>query len=574
MMSNAHGTDVQAPLSYPSEGFVSCSEEHFMLTELCQSLFASCNCVNDPPNAMDETRQEAKLLMNLLLSNVSSIDEDEICVSAGDTTLSSDRSLTSSEHSITSKRDMFTFTCPSLSLENPASNLHILDSLAHEASELKAETSMPPLPAHLLGRPLKLDDRDALRLSADAMARNVLQSFQKAMHYRISAWIHILSQRLVEEEQCMLHSGASVEDTKALLKTPEAALVMSLQKLLQDRGVSTESASTYFEVLLQRIEDTADVPPPSPPESEELSPMQSWITPIATLSSRSDSPTQDSYSYTVAHHLRFSCSVQLQTLAGFTEIALSVPGSITGSFESACGEECIDPLSPTTELKSVTMDLDTNILASMIEKACRTIVRSSVEKILSTSAEKEEKESEESCVLQNVPQEENEEAATQLEAQESAFTISSPPGHGVARGDSVFVTPRCFSQGRHGNTPSQVLLPMPDDLDRKTDSPRRISPQPMSSNNYNDDVSLTRFASGSLKRRTPPPISIDEINMTHMNSSSMYASIEEDYKRQRHLPLISPPAGYQEFHEVPENGPSLPLLVAVACRAIGATHGR
>jgi hypothetical protein len=562
MGPKACGTDAQSPFVCPSEGFVRYSEEHFMLTELCQSLMASCNCVNDPPNAMDETRQEAKLLMSLLLSNVSTIDEEEVCVSSSDTSSSSDRSLTSSEHSITSKRDMFTFTCPSLSLENPSSNLHRLDELAHEASEKRAETSMPPLPAHLLGRPLKVDDRDALRLSADAMARNVLQSFQKAMHWRISAWIHVLSQRLVEEERAMLQSGASVEDTKALLKTPEAELVMSLQKLLQDRGVSTECASTYFEVLLQRIEHTTDLPP-SPPEPDESSPVQS-------CSSRSESQPPDTYSYSVAHHLRFSCSVQLQTLVGFTEIALAVPGSITGSFESTCDEEAdTDSLSPTTELKSVTVDLDTNILASMIEKACRTIVRSSVEKILTSSAEKAGEDVEVKCLQETAP-EENEEYVTELEADDSAFTLSSPPGYGISQGNSVFVTPRCVSDG--AITPSQVLLPMPDDLDRKTDLPRRISPQPMSSNNYSDDSSLTRFASSTLKRRKPPPISIDDINMLHMNSSSLYASMMEDYKRQRHLPLISPPAGYQEFHEVPANGPSLPLLVEVACRAMGAAN--
>jgi hypothetical protein len=533
------------------------------LTELCQSLASSCSCLNEPPNAIDETRQEAKLLMNLLLSSVSSIDEDEGFGSSNDANLSSDRSSTSSEISIASKRDLFTFTCPSLSLESPSLNAEKLDAMAHEASE----------PAHLLSRHLKVDDRDALRLSADAMARNVLQSLQKAINWRIEAWIHVLCNRLVKQEQNMLRSGATLEDIKALLKTPEATLLLALQKLLKDRGVSTESAYTSFEVLLQRIDHTSEMQPSSQQESEVAGTSVVYTDEVTTATAcstntsiQSDPPPQDSYSYTVAHQLRFSCTMQLQTLAGFTEITLAVPGSITGSFESS--ESIIDP-SPTTELKSVIVDLDTNILASMIEKACRTIVRSSVEMILSrpTEEEKEEEQTEANHVLEMAPREE----VAQPEAHEKTCPLSSPPVYGLNQDDSVYVTPRCISEDST-HTPAQVLLPMPDDLDRKTDMPRRISPQPMSSSHSylssSDDLSLKRYpGTHTLKRRSPPPISIDDESHQEMNLCNRVNSTMASYKRRR-LPLISPPGGYHEFHEVPENGPSLPLLVEVACRAM------
>jgi hypothetical protein len=579
MRSNTTICETESSHYGASDGLGTCSEEQYMLIDFCQSLASSCNCISEPPDLIDETRQEAKLLMNLMLISVPSVNDEERGVSSDAS--SSDRSFTSDiSISSTTKRDTFTFTCPSLSLESPALDSHLqFNDIAHEASEMSSSVDPCPfpLPAHLLGRSLKVDDRDALRLSADAMARNVLHSFQKALNWRIQAWMYTLSKKLVEYEGRMIASGATIEEIKALLNTPEATLVVALQKLLQERGVATESASTSFEVLPQRIElneediqchlfSGANTSRRSSIDGctgsdEDASPASSCtlfdeVTPSTAHSGSTRNASLESYSYTVAHQLRFSCTVQLQTLAGFTEIAIVLPGLIAGCF--VCSET-----DPSSEMKSVKVGLDTKILASMVEKACRTIVRSSVEKIISQPQEKEVSKNDKA---NDIPQD-----AVQPCGQQELHALSSPTGHIMNQGTSVFVTPRYISDDLKHNTPSGVLLPMPDDLDGKNEKPRRISPQPSSQNfmsTCSDGVSMTRLSRGTsiLKRRSPPPFSIDDYPSTATNiGSNVYTS---DPKRR--LPLISPPAGheYQTFYEVPENGPSLPMLVEVACRAM------
>jgi hypothetical protein len=245
----------------------------------------------------------------------------------------------------------------------------------------------------------------------------------------------------------------------------------------------------------------------------------------------------------VVHRLQFSCEVQLQTPAGFSEITISVPGTIEGTFQSS-------EVDSTAELKSVTINLDTKILASMVEKSCRTIVRSSVEKAMTQPEEIED--SEEGEVLEEstlTP------AANSYSAREESFTLLSPPGNSNMD-SAVFVTPRnVFASDDSMRTPSpKVLLPIPDDFDDTTDKPRRISPQP-SSHGFMSSSDMSPFAPRTAMKRSSPTLSEDGGTTTNVK---------------RRLPLISPLASHdaRKFHEVPENGPSLPMLVEVACRAM------
>jgi hypothetical protein len=161
-------------------------------------------------------------------------------------------------------------------------------------------------------------------------------------------------------------------------------------------------------------------------------------------------------------------------------------------------------------------------------------------------------------------------------------------------------------------TPANILIPIPDDLkggnETNKDLPRRISPQPMTSSRRNylrtgstnsDDSSAVKNVpivgttrTTSLKRRTPPPLNMEDedvhdtskfnyTTITRNSSSAMTANTNVQFLRQRRsLPLISPPGGYASqntikfFHSVPDNGPSLPMLVEAACQvAIRSSTG-
>lgn len=576
-----------------------------MLMRFCYRLASTCNFADESPNDVDETRKQAKLLMNLMHSNSAAHCIDVDRNSSLERSIS-DQSFTShhSEHS-TKNRDRFSFTCPSLSLESSTSSFHDVEREVSAMHSHVAEADRLSRPAHLLlGRSLKVDDPDAIRLSADAMARNVLQSFQKAMYWRIHAWIYVLSKKLVEYEHQMLASGATIEDLKILLQTPEALLIVALQKLVQDRGLTAESAITTFEVLSQRIEDYEE-------EANRRSRVSSGSTgstssngstvssdEITSLSDHSTdtlgSHSSEAYSYVVAHKLRFSCTVHLQTLVGFTEIAITVPGTVAGSFTSS-------ELDPTAQFKSVKVDLDTNVLASLIDKACRAIVRSSVEKVITQPAEA--KSMEESLVNHEDIKAVNKDTETAMTPKIPSFTLTSPPASTAnldrtPASSSAFVTPGPNHSDDLYHAPSasaNVLIPIPDDLKGDTgsenDLPRRISPQPTTSRirdfvrtgstNSDDSSSFVNFPivctpSSSLKRRTPPVLNLEDGNdfdsstsKSDQSSASKVNSRVQFLRQRRSLPLISPPMSQSTtkvFHNVPENGPSLPMLVEAACQ--------
>ena len=623
---------------YPSDlgdGFVSYTEEQCLLMHLCYQLASTCHTADESPD-VDETRKQAQLLMNLMhcCHNSSNINKNTAAVLERST---SDQSFASchSTPSTKMKRDRFSFTCPSLSLENFTCSSYFRD-VEREVSGMYSQFEPAHYglsqPAHLLlGRSLKVDDSDALRLSADAMARNVLQSFQKAMHWRIHAWIFVLSKKIVRYERQMLASGATLEDLATLLHTPEARLIVALQNLAQDRGFTAESAITSFEVLSQRIEDyeedahgrscvvgtssTQSTSSSSSSSSDEITSLSDHS--ANTLGSRS----LDTYSYVVAHELRFCCTVHLQTLVGFTEIALTVPGTVAGVFESSEAD-------PSAQFKSVTVDLDTNALASLIDKACRAVVRSSVEKVITqlpmeqTASSKESLE-DEIDVKVNVGHGDEADIATTPEV--SSFNLSSPPPPPPAATTglndeavpttttgtkSAFVTPGPHHSDDlyHTTTPTtNILIPISDDLKsirtKSNDTPRRISPQPTTttaattnltdrrsylrtgSTNSDDSllsvvnvplVSSTRASSSSsLKRRTPPPLSLDDA--TTAEAADHHKTSAQFLRQRRSLPLISPPGGSQNtiqfYHNVPDNGPSLPMLVEAACQVASQSHG-
>ena len=469
------------------------SSEQVSLMDFAAGL-GSCICTSESDEK--STHKEATLLMSL--SATTPLDNTPL--DNTEESLSSDSSL--------SKRSEFSFTCPSLSLESVPSPVendketklageHIKgvdDSLVKED-----EGKTPLRPATLLGRPLKLEDADALRLSADAMARNVLQSYQKAMNWRIQTWIRALSAALVVKEKQMLRDGADTSQLMELLNTKEALLVAALQEV--GKQITVTESATSFRVLPNRVESHSGESPSK----------------RRRVGSEESLEEIEIYHYTVTHALVLECVIYLETPAGFSEINLEVPGTMEGTF--LCGEP-----GTTEELKSVVVDVDTDMLSAMIENSCRMVARASAESAMQVIAE--------STPETPVEEKQEQEAPKNGTSVSDEETLLTPAPQSFANDDlAAVVTPRnLFSSAPRQPNVNSMLLTIPDDFDK----PRRISPQPGS---------------------------------PALGTSSAFFTPRTPTLRTKDVPLISPPVN-EVYREVPVNGPSLPLLVEAACREL------
>jgi hypothetical protein len=352
----------------------------------------------------------------------------------------------------------------------------------------------------------------------------VLHSFQKAIDWRIQTWVKSLSSTLVKKEKSMLGLGASKEQLKTLLETPEAQLIVTLQGIADQIQVS--GAGTSFQVLPQRVEEKKDAEPVLKKQRTEDDETQK-----AKLEEEGD------YQYTVAHALVFECVVDLLTPAGYSEVTLEVPGTIEGTFTSA-GHDM-------DNMTSVIVDLDTCMLAAMVEKACRKIVRASAESAMQPP---------EPSPSTDLPEIDTpcEDSTSTPPTTAEVLGLLTPPLREVSADitaetvRAALITPR---EQIISSTPSQdysssrrVLRPIPDDLEER--GPRRISPQPNS----------PELISGGSGTASAFPFTLQTPKVKDIWTSATSA-------------LVSPPLKESSYHEVPDNGPSLPMLVEVACRA-------
>jgi hypothetical protein len=230
------------------------------------------------------------------------------------------------------------------------------------------------------------------------------------------------------------------------------------------------------------------------------------------------------YEYEVAHTLSLEVSLNIVAPgAGFAQIDLQIPGIIKGTFLSNEHESDL--------LTDVIIELNTDILASMIEKSSRTIVRSSVQSMLERDddhgEESEEHEQEDKLIV--------EKATAPL-----VLTTVTPKKH-AQNSSPVFVTPRetlspALASGRDKED-SPLLLSIPDNLTRGEGkrSLRLLTPQ----------ASRARATSGFSLHQRP-------------------------YSKQRELPQLVTPLNQEKPSIVGKGvGPNLPVLVA-ACAAMNS----
>ena len=414
-----------------SDGSSSTSTEQLALMGFAQRLYSVSS--NNDAGIADEidVRNEAKLLMSL-----SGIPPSSITVESGRITPPSDAS---SCHSMSSRqRDSFRFSCPSLSLEN--SYQEAVNELESSFSSSKVAASEGG-PAVLLGRVLKVEDVDAMRLSSEAMARNILQSYEKGIHWRIQSWIACLSRILVTKEGELKRKGiATEENLKVLRESSEAMLILRLREI--GEGMKVIDACNHFNVLPQKVRSSRDEHPHKRRRlSEDLS--------------------EGEYEYTVSHLLALEININLHAPSlGPVAIEMKVPGTMNGtfvSFEDGRGR-----------ITDVVIDVNTNILASMIEKSCRIVVRSAMEGLLKGEEPNYlEKESDEASLDDQVQHAELMEEGGVLDDDQSLLedelqneseditgvAITPQRTRSVDRvSDLVFVTPRNCDSSRSSST--------------------------------------------------------------------------------------------------------------------------
>lgn len=335
---------------------------------------------NNDPSIVDQNgvRQEAKLLMSLSSSstmgnNFSSTSAVEaaspVAVNAQQHVSGriTPQSVTSAS-SGGSRRETFCFTCPALSLEdkdNTDEDNNNASSRENEDREVNTvdyttQEGLMNCPAVMMGRTLKVDDKDAMRLSSDAMARNVMQSFQKAMKWRIQSWVDSLSAVLVQREQELLEQGEGNDEAllDALYYSNEALLVAALRQI--ESKIQVLETSTEFKVLHKVTNAAVD---------------RSKKQRLDTDEDDRAGLEEGEYVYDVLHVLELQCALTISSPAGNVQIDLNVPGTIKGTFLSS--EENYHE-----ELTDVNIHVNTAMLATMIERSSRIAVRCSAEAML------------------------------------------------------------------------------------------------------------------------------------------------------------------------------------------------
>jgi hypothetical protein len=461
--------------------------------------------VNDEPSISNEkdVRNEARLLMSLSCTSPTNISEE-----SGRASPENDSSSCQTYSSTSSvQNNSFTFTCPSLSLENP---------FREELSAIRDESSESTPPAALLGRILKVDDRDALRLSAEAMARNVMQSYQKAMQWRIQSWVDQLSRVLASKESFLQEQNASEKEIKALLESGEAKLIRQLREL-EDK-IHVGGARTYFKILPQRLPKVET----SEPASKKLRMTES--------SDEEDMGFQETeYKYHVKHTLTMEGDLSISTPAGYVHIDIKVPGTVEGTFLSS--EPGVE------ELTAVQVEINTEMLASMIEKSSRIAVRSSVEALLTPEPKEEESTAEANPTEAETEVVENRNTASP----EPTVTPKRKYSHERVSGFSV-VTPSDTSSpsscGDSDHEDKPVLLSIPDDFSVVKSTLRMVTPQPSFARSEKHGFTFTPRAPGQTEMSFPSLVSPTQ------TSNPSFEAVGKS-----------------------RSGPCLPVLVEVACAA-------
>ncbi|CAJ1934517.1 unnamed protein product [Cylindrotheca closterium] len=561
-----------------SEGSLNASSEQLALSGFAYQLTSIIG--SDDGSIADEVhvQEEAKLLMSLSCSSpvnhstqsssnggstttnktnattpsttTNNSNNHYNTTSTGRITPSSDTSSCYSNTS--SKRDSFGFTCPSLSLENHSReadcNYQSQQPHDHQSTQepsSSSSSSQSSLPSVLLGRSLKIDDKDALRLSSEAMGRNILQSYKKALEWRIKSWEHSLSKILVRKERDL---AATLDEAamQALLTSGEANLLLALQ--VMETKLRVIDATTSFKVLPQRLnkehfnsDNNSDQQHPSKKQRIDVN-----------SAAASAGLEETEYEYQVAHAMTLEGCLNIHTPAGYCKIELEVPGSMTGTFLSHGEGE---------ELTDVSMDVNTDILAAMIEKSSRKVIRAAAEALLKGEVAEEEEPKKEEQVATEVTEAEADTAKAICSQEDGAMDLHEEEVVSTTQPEPTTSTPKRKHSEEHM---SRMVVITP--AGRNSSS----SPSSFGDSDYEDKPVLF-----SLPDSFPSSDEADGDNSPSKPSLRMLtpkpsrASNKKAKRSKLSLPTVVTPHKTQHSEAITSGtGPTLPLLVEVACAMV------
>lgn len=475
-----------------------------------------------------DIRSEAQLLMNLLVSNttseaaavndswdvVSSMIDEEFYCRQGEPRVENNNP------------NAFQFSCPSLSLDakEPLSPSDMsAPKLRGRLGSDDSESSIPSLvdsPAPIaMCRPLVVEDRDALRLSAEAMGRNILKTYEKALQWRRRCWVDTLGRPLVDEEAELKEAGASEEELRALLETPEAKVISSLHKATMD----VLDARTSFRVLPQRWDKSEGNSEPPPLKKRKI-----------VVDGK-----ETGEEYCAAYVLSFQTVLHLSSSAGYSQVTLEAPGFMEGKFIST----------PTGDvnLTGVTVEIDTRVLASMIEKSSRIIARASAEAIMNFTADS------------------TQEAEVPVASLRPTIEVES-----ISRSTTTITTPRVESTGETDERPSGPTIVTP----RSHSKPHAFCDNDLelvkkACLSLPEDIFAGSHQRSFLRMVSPPPGSSSSDESVDLNPHCLTM-------KRAGPSLVSPPPSrysgdgprteYLSFDS--KTGPSLPALLEVASAAM------
>lgn len=386
---------------------VSMSTEHFALIGFAARLGASLQnpAVTLEDKGLLSIREEAQLLMNLLLSSPSpkSMLHDEGSeteaieseTNANDSNpvepTSPDNSNKPSDCPETPIGDenenttSFQILCPSLSLKAGCRDDN-LDSVT---------------PSELFRRPLKAAACLNVKQAAEALARNVLCSFEMALEWRARAWMNsladVLQQRLARLKISQVNDTNNAnndENTKkesnfdsknseeSILASREAKVIMFIAQSFSN--IFVRNVTTSFRVLSTDTRPKAPLnsrpsllsPRPMKKRKVVLYPNEDCETDknkSVKFSLDYAHETKNEQSYDIARNIFFETVLDVSTdqnRSSFKSLKIHAQGKIQGSFVipkiAEEGEEI---------LSKVSLELDTDSIAKAFEKFSRALVR-------------------------------------------------------------------------------------------------------------------------------------------------------------------------------------------------------
>jgi hypothetical protein len=360
------------------------------------------------------------------------------------------------------------------------------------------------------------------------MARNVIESFQKALEWRIQSWVDSLSSVLViKEKEINCHTGNQQE----LLYSNEALLVGALREI---KGkIQVLEASTSFKVM-NKVSPFDD--------------MGFGLKKQQMVEDRSGLE-EGEYVYDVIHVLEMQCSLFISAPAGNIHIDLNVPGKIYGTFFNSEDTNVVGTLT------NVAIQLNTEMLASMIEKGSRVAVRVSTETLLkgqqrftNSSNVTEPKAS----AVNKTPHKPN------ITHKTTTTTLTQSPCQ--MRTPKRKASDANYVSGLVVVTPSRSTVSSFSSIEESSDSDGDIKPV----------ARLQIPNSFSSVGNTCFPLQTSRISNSAIHNSSFATRLpsKKYLPHQKTSAVVTPlKMAAPQFIER-EKGPSLPVLVEVACAAI------